>query len=98
MLKGISQSTSIGDFVLNDGGKRKKLLNEMLARLADASNNFTIGQYQPGILECYPCIRLSPSSEYTHPSLYTCTVGHTTIHFGAWGLFTPSCPSNGLTS
>ena len=64
ILKGISKNNSIGDFVLYDFDKRGELLTEMLTRLTpDESSRFSIGQYTPHG-NTYPCIRLSPSSEY----------------------------------
>ena len=64
ILKGISKKNSIGDFVLHDCGKRVELLTEMLTRLTpDESIRFSIGQYTL-FGDTYPCIRLSPSSEY----------------------------------
>ena len=63
VLKVISKKNSIGDFVLCDWGKRGELLTEMLTRLTpDESSRFSVGQYTDG--NTYPCIRLSPSSEY----------------------------------
>ena len=64
ILKGISKKNSIGDFVLYDCGERGELLTEMLTRLTpDESSRFSIGQYTAHG-HTYPCIRLSPSSEY----------------------------------
>ena len=64
ILKVISKN-SIGDFKLYDWGKRGELLTEMLARLTpDESSRFSIGQYTNFGGHPYPCIRLSPSSEY----------------------------------
>ena len=61
VLKVISKKNSIGDFVLYDWHKRGELLTEILTRLTpDESSRFSIGQY----IDTYPCIRLSPSSEY----------------------------------
>ena len=66
VLKDISKKNSIGDFVLyNDCGERVGLLTEMLTRLTpDESSRFSIGQYTDEYGNIYPCIRLSPSSEY----------------------------------
>ena len=65
ILKGFSKKKSIGDFVLYDCGKRGELLTEMLTRLTpDESSRFSIGQYTHDDGDTYPCIRLSPSSEY----------------------------------
>ena len=64
ILKVISKKNSIGDFVLYDWDKRGELLTEMLTRLIpDESNRFSIGQYTV-YNSTFPCIRLSPSSEY----------------------------------
>ena len=64
VLKGISKKNSIGDFVLYNYDERVELLTETLTRLApDESSRFSIGQYTAGS-DTYPCIRLSPSSEY----------------------------------
>ena len=64
ILKIISKKNSIGDFVLYDWGEKGELLTEMLTRLtSDESSRFSIGQYTEGG-GIYPCIRLSPSSEY----------------------------------
>ena len=64
ILKGISKKNSIGDFVLYDCGERGELLTEMLTRLApDESSRFSIGQYTAHD-DTFPCICLSPSSEY----------------------------------
>ena len=61
VLKGISKKNS--DFVLYDCGRRGELLTEMLTRLTpDESSRFSIGQHTDG--HTFPCIRLSPSSEY----------------------------------
>ena len=65
ILKVISKKNSIGDFVLYDRGKRGELLTEMLTRLTpDESSRFSIGQYTHDDSDTYPCIHLSPSSEY----------------------------------
>ena len=64
ILKGISKNNSIGDFVLLGFGERRELLTEMLKRVTpDESSRFSVGQYTEGG-PTYPCIRLSPSSEY----------------------------------
>ena len=66
ILKVISKKNSVGDFVLYDWSKRVELLTEILMRLTpDESSRFSIGQYthvDGG--RTFPCIRLSPSSEY----------------------------------
>ena len=73
VLKGISKKNSISDFVLYDIGKRGELLTEMLMRLTpDESSRFSMGQYNDDDYHdgdddddgIYPCICLSPSSEY----------------------------------
>ena len=65
VLKGISKKNSIGDFVLYNRGRREELLTEMLTRLTpDESSRFSIGQYTDDGGDTFPCIRLSPSSEY----------------------------------
>ena len=64
ILKGISKKSSISDFVLYNWDERVELLTEMLTRLTpDESSRFSVGQYTEGG-PTYPCIRLSPSSEY----------------------------------
>ena len=64
-MKVISKKNSIGGFVLYDWSKRVELLTEMLTRLTpDESSRFSIGQYTNEYGRTFPCIRLSPSSEY----------------------------------
>ena len=65
VFKLFSKKNSIDDFVLYDCGERRELLTEMLMRLTpDESSWFSIGQYTDEYDDTYPCIRLSPSSEY----------------------------------
>ena len=65
VLKVISKNNGIGDFVLYDWGEREKLLTEMLTRLTpDETSRFSIGQYTHVDGDTFPCICLSPSSEY----------------------------------
>ena len=65
ILKVISKKNSIGEFVLYAWDERGELLTEMLTRLTpDESSRFSIGQYTNEDGHTYPCIRLSPSSEY----------------------------------
>ena len=64
-MKCISKKNSIGDFVLYDCGERGELLTEMLTRLTpDESSRFSVGQYTDDHNDTFPCICLSPSSEY----------------------------------
>ena len=65
ILKGISKKNSIGEFVLYTWDERGELLTEILTRLTpDESSRFSIGQYTDDEGTIYPCICLSPSSEY----------------------------------
>ena len=65
ILKVISKKNSIGIFALYDCGKREELPTEMLTRLTpDENSRFSIGQYTNFGGHTYPCIHLSPSSEY----------------------------------
>ena len=65
VLKGISKKNSIGDFVLYSWGVKVEQFTEILTRLTpDESSRFSIGQYTDENGGTFPCIRLSPSSEY----------------------------------
>ena len=65
VLKGVSKQHNIAEFVLYDWGRMKHLLQDMLSRLPpDERDLFTTGRYTNEHGDTYPCIRLSPSSEY----------------------------------
>ena len=90
VLKGILKQHNMVEFVLYDWYRREDLLQDMLLRLPhDERDMFTTRRYTYEHGRTFPCICLSTSGEYrqyrcmngTQYSLYTCTVGHTTIHF-----------------
>ena len=65
VLKDVSKQHNMLQFVLYDLGWRKDLLRDMLSRLpADERDMFTTGRYTDERGDTFPCIRLSPSSEY----------------------------------
>ena len=65
VLKGLSKQHNIAEFVLYDWDRRTHLPQDMLSRLTpDERDMFTIGEYTTEYSYIYPCIRLSPSSEY----------------------------------
>ena len=86
VLKGVLKQHNIVEFILYDWMGREGLLRDMLSVLPrDKRDMFTTRGYTDERGYTYPCICLSPysSSEY-YCALYTCTctVVHTTIHFG----------------
>ena len=65
VLKFLSKQHNIAEFVLFDWHSRKHLLQDMLSRLPpDERDMFTTGECTNEHGNTYPCIRLSPSSEY----------------------------------
>ena len=84
VLKGLSIKHNIVEFVLYDMGRRIHLLQDMLSRLPlDEREMFTTGEYTDEHDDTFPCIRLSPSSEY---SQYCCLNG-TQYCFGTHTLY-----------
>ena len=64
VLKGLSKQHNIVEFVLYDWDWRTVVFQDMLSRLPpDERDMFTTGRYTK-YDRTYPCIRLSPSSEY----------------------------------
>ena len=64
VLKGLSKQHNIVEFVLYDWIGRENLLKDMLSRLPPVERDmFRTGEYTE-YGGTFPCIRLSPSSEY----------------------------------
>ena len=65
VLKVLSKQHNIAEFVLYDWDGRERLLQDMLSGLPpDERDMFITGEYTDEYRYIYPCIRLSPSSEY----------------------------------
>ena len=65
VLKGLSKQHNITEFVLYKWGEQANLLKDMLSKLPpDERGIFTTGKYTNECGLTYPCICLSPSSEY----------------------------------
>ena len=65
VLKGVSKQHNIAEFVLYKSSEKGDLLQDMLSRLSpDERDMFTTGEYTDERGATFPCIHLSPSSEY----------------------------------